>query len=151
MPEPYYELQGSLDQEPIQAHPDFVSKIAGKPSDAKNGAVFIDPNTFLPTTDDAKGVFREFAATISGAANPKGGLESYLVPGAEWREISFSTSRPSSLNNLGKIQSPSGPNPSLGGRSWLAWSNTYQKRGHIYQITKTWKLSGPRGWDSDVY
>lgn len=151
MPEPVYELAGSLDQEPIQAHPDFVSKIAGSPASPLNGAIFVAPETGLPTTDNAVGVFREFKATIEGAVNKKGGIESYLVPGAEWKVTEFSGSPPSSLRNLGKIDSPQGPSPGLSGRNWLAWSQSYVRRGGIFQITSTWKLSGRNGWDSDIY
>lgn len=151
MPQPYYELQGSLGEEPIESHEDFITVIAGKPSAPLHGAVFVDPETGEITTDDAKGVFREFAATVGGLVNEKAGLESYLEPGAEWREISFSTTRPNTLSNLGRINAPSGPNPSASGRNWMYWSETYTLRGFIYQRTRTWKLSGRNGWDADVY
>ncbi len=150
-PQPTYELSGSLDQEPIEAHPDFVSAIGGKPSAPLNGAVFIAPETGMPTIDNSVGVFREFAATINGQPNKKGGIESYLVPGAEWRVIEFSSSRPTTLRNLGRIDVPQGPNPNLPGRNWLMFNQTYSRRGRIYQITSTWKLSGRNGWDADIY
>lgn len=151
LPEPIYELSAGLDQEPIQAHPDFVTAIGGKPSAPLNGAIFIAPATGLPTEDDAVGVFREFAATIGSTPNEKGGIESYLVPGAEWRVTEFSTTRPTGLRNLGTIASPDGANPTLSGRNWLLWSQIYTRRGSIYQVSSTWKLSGRRGWDSDIY
>ena len=151
LPDPYYELQGSLDQEPIESHPDFITDIAGKPSAPLNGAVFVDPETGQVTTDDDIGVFREFAATLAGAVNPKGGIEAFWSPGAEWRAMSFTTTRPTTLGDLGKIDSPDGPNPTLSGRNYLRWSEIYTRRGHIYQVTKTWKLSGRNGWDSDIY
>lgn len=151
LPQPVYELSAGLDQEPIASHPNFISAIGGKPSAVLNGAVFIDPDTGLQTEVDADGVFREFAATIGGAANKKGGIESYLVPGAEWRVTEFSTSRPSALRDLGRIDSPDGPNPTLAGRNWLFWGESYVRRGHIYQTTAIWKLSGRNGWDSDIY
>lgn len=151
LPDPYYELQAGLDQEPIQCHPKFISHIAGTPASPLNGAVFIAPATGLPTSDNDAGVFREFAATIGGELNPKGGIESYFVPGAEWRVIEFSTTRPPEFRNLGTIDGPTGPNPTLSGRNWLLFSHTYLKRGGVYQSTTTWKLSGKNGWDSDIY
>lgn len=151
LPTPVYELQASLDQDPIQSHPDFHTVIAGTPAAPLNGAVFLDPETNLPTDDNIKGVFREFAATLAGERNPKAGIESYLVPGAEWRETSFAVSDPTELSDLGTIDTPSGPNPTLSGRNWLAWSETYQKRGYIYQISKVWKLSGRNGFDPEIY
>jgi hypothetical protein len=144
-PQPVYELQSSLSERPIQLHPDFA-EIAGTPSAPLNGAIFIDPDTGKQTTDNTKGVWREFKHGTS-----KSGIEAYLVPGAEWREITFSTTRPSALSALGKIDPPSGPNPTLADHNWLFWSQTYTRRGHLYQTTKTWKLSGKGGWDPDIY
>ena len=152
MPDPVYELTATLDQEPIQCHPDFVSKIAGTPSDPHNGAIFVNPEDELPTRDDSQGVFREFKSLISGSIiNRKGGIESYMVPGAEWKVTSFSLTRPTALRDLGKIDSPDGDNPTLSGRNWLLWSQSYTRRGSIYQINTIWKLSGPNGWDEDIY
>jgi len=151
LPEPVYTLSAALSEEPIELHPDFQS-FAGKPSAPLNGAVFVDPDTQKITTDDSRGVFREFFATISGTANEKAGVESYLSPGATWQETYFSTSRPTDLGSIGEIDSPSGPNPSIGsGRTWLYSGADYTRRGGIYEIRKTWLLSGRAGWDADIY
>ncbi len=151
LPEPVYSLSSSLSEEPIELHPDFLD-IAGTPSAPLNGAIFVDPETNLITTDNAKGVFREFLATIGGAANLKAGIESYLSPGATWTEIYFATSRPTDLGSLGERDSPSGPQPSFGsGRDWLYSGCEYTRRGYIYEIRKTWLLSGRTGWDEDIY
>lgn len=151
LPEPDYELQGSLDEDPIELHPNFEA-FAGTPSAPLNGAVFIDPDTEKPTASDELGVFREFRARIGPAANRKAGVEGFLTPGVTWTENSFSTSRPTDLGQLGTIDSPSGPQPSFSGsRDWLYWQATYRQRGGIFQITKTWRLSGRGGWDPDIY
>lgn len=150
LPEPVYELAASMNELPIQLHPDFESKIAGKPSAPKNGAIFLDPETQKITTDDEKGVWREFRI-VAGAEFQKGGIESYLVPGAEWREISFSNIAPNTLSNMGEINPPPGSPPNLEGHNWLYVGMTYTRRGFIYQITKTWRLSGKGGWDPDIY
>jgi hypothetical protein len=151
LPEPVYSLSSSLSEEPIELHPDFQT-FAGKPSAPLNGAVFVDPDTQKITTDDSRGVFREFMATLGGVANLKAGIESYLSPGATWQEIYFSTSRPTDLGSLGEIDSPSGPNPTIGsGRNWLYSGADYTRRGGIYEIRKTWMLSGRTGWDADIY
>lgn len=150
LPEPVYSLDTSLSEEPIELHPDFET-FAGTPASPLNGAVFIDPDTGRITTDNAKGVFREFMATVSGAANIKAGIESYLAPGAQWTETSFSRTRPTDLGDLGSIDSPSGPNPSFTGRTWLYSGAPYTRRGGVYQISKSWMLSGRLGWDTDIY
>ena len=152
LPEPVYSLNLSLSEEPIELHPDFQD-FAGKPSAPLNGAVFVDPDTQKITSDDARGVFREFRSTLSGGAkNLKAGIESFLSPGATWEEISFSSTRPSDLGSLGTIDEPSGSNPTFGsGRNWIYSGATYTRRGGIYEIRKTWLLSGRNGWDTDIY
>lgn len=151
LPEPTYTLSAALSEEPIELHPNFQD-IAGTPSSPQNGAVFVDPDTGKITTDNDRGVFREFFATVSGSANDKAGIESYLSPGATWQETYFSTARPSNLGSLGEIDTPSGPKPSIGsGRNWLYSGADYTRRGGIYEIRKTWLLSGRNGWDSDIY
>ena len=147
LPQPMYELAGSLSQEPIQTHANFAT-IAGTPAVPANNAIFVDPDD-RKRSKKSNAIFKEFGYTAT--ANTKAGVSSYMEPGAEWRETTFETSEPSTLSDLGKINSPSGPAPSLGGRNWLAWSHSYQRRGHIYQVTTTWKLSGRNGWDSDIY
>jgi hypothetical protein len=150
LPEPVYSLDTSLAEEPIELHPDFDT-IAGSPSSPANGAIFIDPDTGKITTDNTRGVFREFAAVVGGVANLKAGVEAYLSPGARWVENSFSTTRPGDLGSLGEIDSPSGSEPSFGSRNWLYDGASYTRRGGIYQIQKSWLLSGRNGWDPDIY
>lgn len=151
LPEPIYSLSSALSEEPIELHPDFAT-FAGTPAAPLNGAVFLDPDTQKITTDNAKGVFREFLARAGGVANIKAGIESYLSPGATWQEISFSATRPSDLGQLGTIDEPAGPEPTLGsGRTWLYSGADYTRRGYIYETRKTWLLSGRNGWDTDIY
>lgn len=145
IPTPVYELDASLLENPIQLHPDFET-IAGTPSAPANSAIFIDPATGLISTDDSTGVFQEFAAGSS-----KAGIDSFLDPGATWTEISFSLTTPSGLGDLGEIDSPSGPNPSVSGRNWLLWATSSRTRGFITENRRVWKLSGRGGWDSDLY
>lgn len=54
-------ISASSSTDPIETHPNFEKKIGGKPSKPLNGAIFIDPATNAPTTDDAKGIFSEFS------------------------------------------------------------------------------------------
>lgn len=147
LPEPTYELTTSLGQEPIQTHPDFVT-FAGTPAAPLNGSVFVDPDTGYESKK-TNAIWKEFA--YSGTASTKAGVDSYLAPGAEWRETKFQSTRPTGIRDVGTIEVPSGDNPSVSGRDWLAWSETYIRRGSIYQVTTVWKLSGRNGWDSDIY
>lgn len=147
LPEPTYELTTSLGQEPIQTHPDFET-FAGTPAAPLNGSVFVDPDTGYKS-EKVNALWKEFA--YSGTASNKAGIDSYLAPGAEWRETTFQTTRPTGIKDVGTIDSPSGPNPSVSGRDWLVWSESYIRRGKIYQVTTVYKLSGRNGWDDDIY
>jgi len=146
-PDPTYELTTSLSQEPIQTHPDF-STFAGTLASPLNDAVFVDPDTGFESRKN-NAIWKEFA--FKGSNNEKAGIEAYLAPGAEWRETKFQTTEPTGIRDVGTIETPAGPNPSLAGRDWLAWGETYVRRGYVYQVTSTWKLSGRNGWDTDIY
>jgi hypothetical protein len=150
IPEPTYELNTSLTQEPIQTHPDFSSKIGGTPADPKNGAIFVDPET-RKKSEKSNAIFREFSSPPGEGGSSKSGVDSYLVPGAEWRETKFTTSRPNNMRNVGTIDTPNGPAPNVSGKDWLAWSESYLRRGAVYQVATVWKLSGRNGWDTDIY
>lgn len=154
LPEPTYELTGSLDQQPIETHPDFF-EIAGKPSAPLNGAVFVDPTSGKPTSDDLAGVFREFRANLDGdtgaISNPKAGVDSFMDPGAMFTKTSFSEVA-LALRDLGTIETPSGDQvPTLSDRNWLLWEISSRRRGYITEIREVWKLSGRGGWDDDIY
>lgn len=146
-PDETYELTTSLSQEPIQTHEAFAS-FAGTPDAPLNGSLFVDPDTGFES-GKSNAIWKEFA--FKGSNNTKAGIESYLAPGAEWRETKFQTTRPTGIRDVGTIESPAGSNPTLSGRDWLAWGETYVRRGYIYQVTSTWKLSGRNGWDTDIY
>jgi hypothetical protein len=151
LPEPTYVLNSSMAEEPIELHPDFAT-FTGTPSAPLNGAIFVDPDTQKITTDNARGVFREFFARAGGSPNPFAGIEAYLSPGATWQEISFSATRPTDMGSLGTIDEPSGPQPAIGtGRTWLYSGVDYTRRGGIYEIRKSWLLSARGGWNTSIY
>lgn len=146
LPDATYELRSSLSEDPIESHPDFESVLAGTPSEPKNGAIFIDPETDRISKDNDTGVFREF-----GAGSSKAGVDSYLVPAAEWVETRYTRLRPTGIEAVGTISEPNGPNPGLGSRTWLVWSQEHRQRGSLWEVTTSWRMSGPGGWDEDIY
>ena len=145
LPDEVYELTTSLSSEPIQTHRDFSTTIAGTPAVPENGAIFVDPDN-RQTSKKANAVFKEFSA-----GTVKAGVDSYMNPGAEWVETKFQTSRPTGIRDVGSIDSPAGPQPTVAGRNWIAWSESYIRRGSIYQVRTSWKLSGRNGWDPEIY
>lgn len=158
---PTYELILGMDESPIETHVDFKSDLAGTPSEPLNGALFLDPETGSISTDDATGVFDRFAPIVDGDLNPKAGVEAFLDMVATYRESYVSYYLPEA-GGFGRISS-SVPGPgfrgSTGKRNWLYVGFTYRRRGApdgapsevMYEVTKEWKFSGRRGWDSDIY
>jgi hypothetical protein len=148
---PVYQLQGTIAEEDIQLHPEFVEKLAGTPEDPKNGAQFVDPKTGAVTKDNEKGVFREFKLLVGGKKNPLAGVDGYLVPGVTWTKTYVSKSRPNDLKKLGQIDEPEGPNPDVSPRTWIYYSMDYTEKGGVFEIRKTWLMSDRRGWDENIY
>lgn len=157
---PTYELVIGVEESPIETHPDFLT-FAGKPSAPVNGAIFLDPSTGFISTDNLTGVFDRFAPyDATGALNAKAGIEAFLDPVCTYRESYVSAQKPSAKKVGGISKDVPGPGlASLGKRNWLYTGMNYRRRGTpngpdnqvVYEVTNDWKLSGRRGWDTDIY
>lgn len=157
---PQYELVITMDEQPIETHPDF-DDIAGTPSSPQNGAIFIDADTGQIGTDDETAFFDRFAPILSGGSkNPKAGLEAFLSPSVTYRENYVTTALPSASGFGTRTSSVPGPGfpGTTGSRDWLYLGFTYQRRGApgggssiVYEVTREWRLSGRGGWDDDIY
>ena len=151
--DPEYELEIGTGREPIETHPDFVTKIGGKPSAPKNGAVFVD-DTGHPTSDDKIGIFDRFRMTLeSGERNLMAGVTGYEAANlTTWVKSWTSRSRPSDGGNVGLIDNPEGNPPNYGsGRNWRYMGLSSLKRGKAHANRKAWQLSGPGGWNEMIY
>lgn len=150
--EPVYELSPGTGNEPIETHDKFVSDIAGKPSDPKNGAVFVNANGDR-TTSDLLGVFDRFSHTIDGLRSPFSGVTDYIsANNTVWTKSWTSKSAPSASSRIVKIATPDGPNPDYGGSyNWLEMPTSYTKRGGAYSCQTRWLLSGRAGWNEVIY
>jgi hypothetical protein len=152
--EPFYELSPGTGNEPIETHKDFVSEIAGKPSNAKNGAIFRNPETGEITTDDTPGMwqFDRFSVLKSdGTLNDFAGQEAYICQNnTVWTKSWVRRSAPPAKKI--RIEAPDGPNPDYGGdTNWLCMPVAYTKRGNVFSCAARWIASGPRGWNPTVY
>lgn len=70
-------ISSASSTDPIETHPNFAAKIGGKPSAPLNGAVFIDPSSNLPSSDDGSAIFSEFStlAQTNTEGDPAGEAE----------------------------------------------------------------------------
>lgn len=172
--EPVYSLETGLSEEPIETHPNFLG-IAGKPSNPRNGAIFVD-NSGNVTTDDSSGVFSGFSAFIDfsgtgrfGYPNSWSGIKAYMdFSKAVWCMSYYTPNKPSdAVAALGTINTPNGDPPNFGHttfqffeggtiyqvdrRNWLYMGFNMEQRGGAYMLKHQWMLSGLGGWKSGIY
>lgn len=127
------ELSSGLSEEPIETHPDFITVLAGTLGHELNDAEF-----------NADGSFKQFKLTSKYA-----GVKSYKVPTVVYRSVRPTNFAPADVGNVGVISSAPVAAPS--GRNWLYAGKTWSRDGGVYTVNEEWILSGPRGWDSDIY
>lgn len=149
--EPIYEFNPGANSEPIETHKDFVSTIAGKPSAPLNGAIFTDPRGDISSDDDL-GTFSKFREVVEGVRNELAGTQAYLInSNSVWTKSWTRRSAPNDANRI-KIDNPPGPHPNPGGNyNWLYLGTQYVRRGGAYPCVARWLLSGPNGWNAQVY
>jgi len=83
----------------------------------------------------------------------QGGIEAYLEPRIEFFHRYGSEEMPDDLNNIGKRGDvPEGSPPINSEREWLFTGyNITEKAKDVFDIEKTWLLSGPGGWNEKLY
>ena len=156
-PAPVYELNYGSGTEPIETHLEFSEKIGGLPSAPKNGAVFYDAQGNV-TVDDDIGIFEKFLLK-----NPDGedgddarsfaGMESYLdMNNITWTKTWVTKDLEMLEGGIVQIEKPEGNPPNFKGRDWLHLGmGSTGVRGGSARNRRTWRLSGPDGWISEVY
>jgi hypothetical protein len=97
--------------------------------------------------------------------NPMFGVDSYVVAMPTWTETILYAQLPDDLyQNIDQIfNNPPGPDgnpppqppnndpPDWPKRNWLLRRIVPRQRGNIWQVQKTWMLSGPGGWNIYLY
>ena len=82
------------------------------------------------------------------------GQTSYYSPRTTWRErwVRNRTIEAAELNKMGKIDTPSGPCPALGGtRNWLKNGVSQEQEGKAFTLELEWLASNDEGWDAHIY
>jgi hypothetical protein len=151
--QPIYELCAGVGEEPIETHPNAMN-IIGTPTSPMNGAIFVDFETGQLSNDPTRAIFREFFPYLSdGTLNPFAGISAYLdFSQCVWRQRYYTTAYPNDATYLGTIQYPAGGPPGLrGSGNWIYAGLTFEQRGLVYGVTREWKASGFRGWNSTIY
>jgi len=162
---PVYELVIGLNEEPIETHPDFKTKIGGTPMEPIHGARFereavtggvdkIASEKSKEPTSNAGYVFKDFEIfDNAGVLNPKAKISSYLNANQiTWKKSFTRKQSLTALSKAGKIGKPDGPYPSFGGEgTWLNMGTSQTQKGIAFTCSTEWRFSGRRGWDKDIY
>jgi len=146
------ELDNTMTEAPMEAHPDFKSLVEYYGWDYNEHKF----KEFMPGDETLTSV-QSGLQKDNVQRSDAYGTEAWLVPGAQLR-VSFSgrtipswvmqgigtiTNRPQGLSKLG-ITIPIK-------RNWLKLGPKISERGNRYQISAEWMLSGPRGWLKKIY
>jgi len=147
-----FEFDVSMSEDPIEAHPNFdaISEKYGWDEVEKAFPKF-PPGT---ATSDGSALGKKSKAK----KNPLYGTESFLSVGAVFRKTYASRTIPAGVlrgigaiverpPNIGQFQIPSTGSK----RNWLKLAPKIRRRGNSVEVTEEWMLSGPNGWNSDVY
>lgn len=144
-----HDSQRVTTEAPIETHPKFALPRNAPPVSSANLAAIelaLQNNTpALPTWD---------AITRMLFDKKRRGIDSYLKPGSVYKKTYVQSEIPSSalLNGVGKITTPGSPAPSPpAGQNYLLMGVTWAKQGGMVTVSEEYQLSGPGGWDTDIY
>lgn len=154
-----YSLDVNTNSEPIETHPDFRQwagqAVVGGGTNPQTGAIWDEDGAFLGFAIEKAG---EDSDSIYADPNvDKAGVKSFLSPGVTYTEsITNSDSRGSNvdLEKVGKIDTPTKSDvlPKIpSNRNWLLMGASVKEVGNGVAIDYKWKLSGPKGWNEDIY
>jgi hypothetical protein len=77
-----------------------------------------------------------------------------LKPGGIYKKTYVSDDYPSAtlMNQVGKIATPAAPAPTPPtGQNYLCIGISWQRQAGVVTIMEDYQLSGPGGWDPDLY
>ena len=144
-----HEYNRTTTEAPIETHPLFAVPYSSPPvTPAQLAAIELALQNAQPP-----------ASSVTGAAltlynKKRRGIESYLKPGGIYKKTYVSSDYPGSdlMNQVGKIATPPSPAPTApSGQNYLCIGVTWVKQAGVVTISEEYQLSGPGGWDPDLY
>jgi len=150
-----YYCTASASEEPIQAHPAFLTATAGfETSIVTASGGYLTDSTSGGAVFDQDGIFLGFN---KDATNNLSGVASYLSPQVSFtRKYSTKQRPPNQLTQaIGTIRYPTAGPTVAYGKDWLLtdvnWSNAGSGDLGIYEISEAFRLSGEGGWSKFIY
>lgn len=144
-----HESQRSLTEAPIETHPKFALPRDNPPVNAANLAAIE-----LALQNNTGGSSSWNAITRLLFEKKRRGIDSYLKPGAIYKKTYVQREIPTSadLAKVGKITTPPSPAPGPpSGQNYLMMGLSWTKQAGVVTVTEEYQLSGPGGWDPDLY
>lgn len=154
---PVYEFQPSVSQESILTHPRIVEAAldeytkfclayvanGGGPDDIVMlpGQIQDTPRNFISSRGASE--FLDLVLRAPQYLDPQGTLV------VSWEVAPDSPSE--SFPEVATIQVPEGPIRAKSPRNWLYVGGTYKTEGKVTKCVKNYRLSGPNGWDPEIY
>lgn len=155
-----YGLRMTTGEEPVSTAPYFdevpekdkneAVKLATQPPKNKDGSVKkIDTKGW----DKIGGEGEDEGNKLELYQMVQKGIEAYLEPRIEYFERYTATFMPSDLNDIGKRGAIPPKAPQIAdNRSWLfVGYNITEKAPDVFDIERTWQLSGRGGWNEKIY
>jgi hypothetical protein len=153
-----HEFSRTTVEAPIETHPAFSVPYNNPPVTA-SALAYIElslQNCQAPDINiqDPDGTKYMNTAAIALYKKKRRGIESFLKPGGIYKKTYVSSGFPPSslINKVGKISEPGSPAPSAPtGQNYLCIGISWAKQAGVVTIMEEYQLSGPGGWDPDLY
>ena len=154
---PIWSIDFDLQEMPIESHwnfPAIKAKYGGKP-DPDSPDLWIFPDEMPSGGGKSTGLSKDDSG--EGKPNPMKGVRTYVVM---ITRVSKSYTKRSEPNVVSKIGKQSGSIPgapasfnalSWGQRTWIQMPPQVSKRGRVWEITESWRLSEHFEWPDKVY
>jgi hypothetical protein len=154
-----WSLDFEMAEEPIEAHWNFEAikkKYGGKWGDPENEEDWVFPKE-LPAGASSVSAL-QVTSNVGGNKNPMKGVKTYIVMNCI-ASVSYTkkTLPGAVIANIGRLYRsvPDAPaqfnNLDKGDRNWMKMPPQISKRGNVWQISESWKLSEYYEWPKEVY
>jgi len=144
-----HDYQRTVTEAPIETHPKFALPRDNPPVTSTNLAAI---NLALENNAGPNSAWNAITRMLYD--KKRRGIESYLKPGAVYKKSYVDDSIPTSslLSKVGKIVTPDSPAPTPpSGQDYLLMGVSWTKQAGVVTISEDYQLSGPGGWDPDLY
>ena len=155
-----WSLDFEISEEPIETHWNFEEikkQYGGKWGDPENEEDWIFPKELPAGSSTGSGLGGK-SKLGAGTKNPMKGVKTYLVMNCT-ASVSYTkkTLPKEVISKIGGLESKIPDAPSqfnsldTGPRNWLKMPPQISKRGNVWQISESWRLSEYVAWPKEVY